>query len=72
MGIDFGPNPLPITVRPIHVPLAPSCGITQDNKPIVYIKMEEKKAILDNIGPTSNLMHVALHFKTQPMLLATL
>lgn len=44
MGIDFGPNPLPITVQPIHVLLAPSCGITQDNKPIVYIKMEGKKS----------------------------
>lgn len=44
MGIDFGPNPLPITVQPIHVLLAPSRGITQDNKPIVYIKMEGKKS----------------------------
>ncbi len=41
MGIDFGPNPLPIT--PIHVPLAPSRGITQDNKPIVCTKMEGEK-----------------------------
>jgi hypothetical protein len=33
-------------------------------------KWRGKKTILDNIGPTSNLMHVALHFKTQPILLA--